>query len=586
MNDPAAVSAVSAVSAASTASTASTAPREAVGPLIRGLSVLRALAGAGGRLSVGDLVRATALARSTVDRTLSTLERLDHVRLEGRSAVLAPRSAELGNAYLSACRVPDVCGPAADRLADELDESVSLAVPDRDGIRFVHQSTRRRTMSLAFRVGDRLPAECGAMGALLAVDWTEAEWDVWEARRRRDPLYDGFPAVPAEAARAGESFRQRVDAARRLGWSEDDQLIEPGLVALAMPVRDGAGRPVGVVSVVSHTSRRELTSMREALLPRLRETVAEMEGELERELAAETGRAPIGRRPPPASVAPADSERARESKREMGPGFVESLARGLAVLAAFGPASDGDRTTGVPLSALARATGLARATVRRALITLEHLGYVASDDGLFRPLPRVLDLGFVPLSGLTLPLLAQPHLVTLVKRVQESASMSVLAGHDIQYVARVATERIMSVDITVGTRFPAYATSMGRVLLADLLAGLPADERVERLRTPAPAALTPYTVTSAQRLSALLDQAGRDGYALVEGELEEGLRSLAVPVRDRDGRVVAAVNVSMPVGRRTAEESLAGLLPPLREAAAGIEGDLWVAGRHTHIRTV
>ncbi|MFC8824854.1 IclR family transcriptional regulator C-terminal domain-containing protein [Streptomyces sp. NPDC057137] len=594
MTDPAAVPLASA--AVPLAPAASAAPREAVGPLIRGLSVLRALAGAGGRLSVGDLVRATALARSTVDRTLSTLERLGHVRLEGKAAVLAPRSAELGNAYLSACRLPDLCGPAADRLADELDESVSLAVPDRDGIRFVHQSTRRRTMSLAFRIGDRLPAECGAVGALLAVDWTEAEWDAWEARRRRDPLYDGFPAVPAEAARAGESFRQRVDAARQLGWAEDDQLIEPGLVALAMPVRDRAGRPVGVVSVVSHTSRRALASMREALLPRLRETVAEMEAEMGTEMEAEveaemgTERAPVARPLPPASAAPADSERARESKREMGPGFVESLARGLAVLASFGPALGealgGDRTTGVPLSALAQATGLARATVRRALITLEHLGYVTSDDGLFRPLPRVLDLGFAPLSGLTLPLLAQPHLVTLVKRVQESASMSVLAGDDIQYVARVATERIMSVDITVGTRFPAYATSMGRVLLADLLAGLPPDERDERLRAPAPAALTPYTVTSVQRLSALLDQAGRDGYALVEGELEEGLRSLAVPVRDRDGRVVAAVNVSMPVGRRTAEESLADLLPPLRETAAGIEGDLWVAGRHTHIRTV
>lgn len=550
-------------------------PSEAVGPLIRGLSVLRALAGAGGRLSVGDLVRATALARSTVDRTLGTLERLGHVRLEDRSAVLAPRAAELGNAYLSACRLPDICGPAADRLADELDESVSLAVPDapdRDAIRFVHRSTRRRTMSLAFRIGDRLPAECGAVGALLAVDWTGAQWDAWEARRLDDPTYEGFPAVPADAARAGASFRQRVDAARRLGWSEDDQLIEPGLVALAMPVRDGEGRQVGVVSVVSHTSRRTLASMRQTLLPRLRETVAEME----RALAAP----PV----PPAPVdapGPAPALLARESKRELGPGFVESLARGLAVLASFAA----DRT-GVPLSALAQATGLPRATVRRALITLEHLGHVASDDGLFRPLPRVLDLGFTPLSGLTLPGLAQPRLVTLVRRVQESASMSVMTGDDIQYVARVATERIMSVDITVGTRFPAYATSMGRVLLAGLLTKAPPQARDERLRALDPAPLTPYTVTSVPRLSELLHRTARDGYALVEGELEEGLRSLAVPVRDRDGRVVAAVNVSMPVGRRTADETVAELLPPLRETAAGIEADLWVAGRHARIRTV
>ncbi|MGK5448413.1 IclR family transcriptional regulator domain-containing protein [Streptomyces radiopugnans] len=549
-------------------------PSEAVGPLIRGLAVLRELAAARGRMSVGDLVRATSLARSTVDRTLSTLERLGHLRLEGRTAVLAPRLMELGNAYLSASRLPGLLGPLVDRLADELDESVSLAVPDRDGVRFVYQATRRRRMSLAFRIGDLLPAECGAPGALFADDWHEEDWERWRERRRTDPHCAAFPAVPPEAARSGDTFAERAAAARRQGWSEDDQLIEPGLVAVAVPVRDAAGRQVCAASVVSHTSRHSAASLREALLPRLRETVALME----KALAAPAGGAAGA--DADAGAVRADGTTAgaaRASKRELGPEFVESLARGLGVLAAF----DGSRG-GMTLTALAEATGLARATVRRSLITLEHLGYVtvAGDGRLFHPEPRVLELGYAELSCLTLPEIAQPHLVSLVERVHESASMSVLVGDDIQYAARVPTVRIMSVDITVGTRFPAYATSMGRVLLA----GLPREERTERLRRVDPEPLTRHTVTSRERLAGILEQVARDGYALVEEELEEGLRSLAVPVRDRTGRVVAAVNVSTHTSRRTAERAGEELLPALHEAAEKITADLRAAGRYTVVR--
>jgi IclR family transcriptional regulator, pca regulon regulatory protein len=548
-------------------------PREAVGPLMRGLAALRALAAAGGRLPVGDLVRRTGLARATVDRTLSTLARLGYVRPEGKVVVLAPRLMELGNAYLAACRLPELLGPLVDRLADELDESVSLAVPDRDGVRFVHQATRRRAMSLAFRIGDLLPAESSAPGALFAAEWTEADWERWHARRRADPDGAAFPALPpGTAARGAASFEDRIAAASRSGWAEDDQLIEPGLIALALPVRGGDGRPACAASVVSHTSRHSLTSMRRELLPELREAVTAME----RLLTAPT--------PPPAPQQPADQDvvaaRVRASKQELGPEFVESLARGLAVLASF----DAD-CPARPLSALARATGLARATVRRSLITLEHLGYVVrgADSGAgetFAPQPRVLELGFVPLSGMTLPQIAQPHLARLVERVHDSASMSVLAGDDIQYVARVPTVRIMSVDITVGTRFPAYATSMGRVLLA----GLPEPELTARLRHADLAPLTRHTLTDPAELTAVLARAAREGYALVDEELEEGLRSLAVPVHDRTGRTVAAVNVSMHASRRTTAETVAELLPELREAAAAIESDLHAAGRFARIR--
>jgi IclR family transcriptional regulator, pca regulon regulatory protein len=556
----------STTSMTSTGAPSAAPPREAVGPLIRGLEVLRALATADGRRPVGELVRATGLARSTVDRVISTLERAGYLRTQGREAVLTPRLMELGNAYLGACGLPGLLGPAADELADALDESVSIAVPDGDGVRLVHQAPRRRAMSLTFRIGDLLPAERGAPGALFAAGWTTRDWDRWRRRRRADPLDTGFPAVPYGPGGAADSFADRAAAARQQGWSLDDQLIEPGLIAIALPVADRAGRQVCAVSVVSHTSRHSGGSLRDAVLPRLRETVARMEQAL---------LAPSASAAPPPDQAPACW--ARASKQELGPEFVESLARGLSVLTAFGQGRPE-----LPLTAVAEATGLARATARRALITLEHLGYVSGQGRSFQLTPRVLELGFAHLSGLTLPQIAQPHLVSLVDRVHESTSMAVLSGNDIQYVARVPTVRIMSVNITVGTRFPAYATSMGRVLLA----GLPAGERAKHLDRTAFQPLTRHTVASAEELARILDRVTADGHALVSEELEEGVRSLAVPVRDRTGRVVAAVNVSMHASRSTVEAFRQEVLPALREVAGRVEADLRVAGRYARIALV
>jgi IclR family pca regulon transcriptional regulator len=546
-----------------TSTATATAPQEAVGPLLRGLAVLRELAAADGRRRVGDLVRATGLARSNVDRVVSTLERTGYLRVEERDAVLIPRLMELGNAYLAACRLPDLLGPLADRLADDLDESVSIAVPDRDGVRFVHQATRRRAMSLTFRIGDFLPAERVAPGALFAACWTDGDWQRWRLRRAADPTDAHFAAVPPGYGVAGASFEERTVAAREAGWSLDDQLIEPGLIALAVSVCDTGRRQVCAVSVVSHTSRHSADSLRETVLPRLRETASAMEQALS---------APVA---PPTPALASSATWTRASKQELGPEFVESLARGLTLIAAFGN-GPGE----VTLSALAKATGLPRATARRSLITLRHLDYVAARDNLFRLTPRVLELGFAHLSELTLPQIAQPHLASLVEQVHDSASMAVLPDDDnIQYVARVSTIRIMRVNITVGTRLPAYATAMGRVLLA----GLPAHERTARLERTELKALTGRTVTSAPQLSAILEQVARDGHALVDEELEEGLRSLAVPVHDQSGQVVAAVNVAMHASRSTAEKSREDLLPPLRETAARIEAELRVAGRYTRV---
>ncbi|MCL2536597.1 MAG: helix-turn-helix domain-containing protein [Nocardiaceae bacterium] len=245
--------------------------------------------------------------------------------------------------------------------------------------------------------------------------------------------------------------------------------------------------------------------------------------------------------------------------------YVQSLARGLSVIKAFG--AETPRQT---LSDVARATDLTRATARRFLLTLTELGYVRTDGSAFWLTPRVLELGYSYLSSLSLPEIAGPHLEALSDRVSESTSVSILDDGDVVYVARVPVRRIMTVSITIGTRFPAFATSMGRVLLAGLS---PADldaylARVEL--TP----LTGRTIATPDALRAELDKIRSDGFCVVDQELEEGLRSLAAPIRDRDGAVVAAVNISTQAARYTTEAVYDTLVPAAVATADAISADL------------
>ncbi|WP_278264368.1 IclR family transcriptional regulator [Nocardia sp. AG03] len=250
---------------------------------------------------------------------------------------------------------------------------------------------------------------------------------------------------------------------------------------------------------------------------------------------------------------------------EPSPDYVQSLGRGLAVIRSFD--ADHPRRT---LSEVAAATDLTRATARRFLLTLVELGYVRTDGSQFWLTPRVLELGYSFLSSLSLPELAGPHLEALAENVRESTSVSILDGTDIVYVARVPVSRIMTVSIDIGTRFPAFATSMGRVLLADL-----PTEGLDRYLAEADLTpITPSTVTTAAQLRAELERVRADGYCVVDQELEEGLRSMAAPIRDQHGTVVAAVNISTHAARYSMGEVRARLIPALLETSAAIEHDL------------
>jgi IclR family pca regulon transcriptional regulator len=251
--------------------------------------------------------------------------------------------------------------------------------------------------------------------------------------------------------------------------------------------------------------------------------------------------------------------------------FVQSLGRGLEVITAFGP--DHQNMT---LSDVARITGLTRATTRRFLLTLVELGYMRSDGRLFSLTPHVLNLGFSYLSGLSITEVAQPHVQNLASKVHESSSVAVLDGDDIVYVVRVPTRRIMAVAISVGTRFPAYATSMGRILLA----ALPPDQLDAYLERVDLIALTKFTITDSIQLRHLLEQARADGFVITDQELEEGLRSTAAPIRDANGKVIAAINLSAQATRVSPTRMREDLLPHLLETARRIEIDLQATDRY------
>jgi IclR family pca regulon transcriptional regulator len=262
--------------------------------------------------------------------------------------------------------------------------------------------------------------------------------------------------------------------------------------------------------------------------------------------------------------------------RGSGPDFVESLARGLDVLQVF----DAEHRA-LSLADVATATGLARPTARRLLLTLEELGFVRSDGGAFELTPKVLTLGTAYVASLGLWEVARPHLEALVRQTGESSSMAQLDGSDIVYVARVSVPKIIALRVDIGTLFPAQQTSQGKVLLA----ALAPDELDAVLEIPSRSGLPPYIGRTRTELDQELVRVRARGWALADEELAPGVRSVAVPVRDGAGRVRAAMNVTVHAAETTTENLLDQHLPPLLRAAGdvSVEWALWQAKPHASV---
>ena len=255
------------------------------------------------------------------------------------------------------------------------------------------------------------------------------------------------------------------------------------------------------------------------------------------------------------------SHQAHTDTPRPGDAYVQSFARGLEVIRSFSA-----RAPHQTLSEVAAATGLTRAGARRILLTLQTLGYVASDGKLFSLTPRILDLGFAYLSSMPIWNRAEPVMEALVREVQESCSAAVLDATDIVYVLRVPTQKIMRITLGVGSRLPAWCTSMGRLLLSDL----PEGELQARLAASSIEAFTKHTLTDPEAIAARVQQARRQGWCVVNQELEEGLISMAAPITDRAGRMVAALNISGQANRTSAKVMQETMLPSLLAAARQI----------------
>lgn len=246
------------------------------------------------------------------------------------------------------------------------------------------------------------------------------------------------------------------------------------------------------------------------------------------------------------------------TRPQPGDSYVQSFARGLEVIRSFSAQAPQQTLTQV-----AERSGLSRAGARRILLTLQTLGYVEGDGKLFRLTARILDLGFAYLSSMPIWNLAEPVMEELVAQVKESCSAAVLDGTDIVYVLRVPTHKIMRNTLGVGSRLPAYCTSLGRVLLADLADA----ELLTRLQASDLQPLTRNTVTALDAVLVKIQQVRQQGWCLVDQELEEGLISLAAPITNRAGRTIAAINISGQANRTDAKEAQDKLLPALLESA-------------------
>jgi IclR family pca regulon transcriptional regulator len=251
------------------------------------------------------------------------------------------------------------------------------------------------------------------------------------------------------------------------------------------------------------------------------------------------------------------------------PDVIDSVEKALRLLQSFS-----GEAPAMSVSEAAAATGLTRATARRLLLTFERLGFAETDGRRFQLTARVLRLGYGYLAALPFWEHAQSHMRALSDEVRESSSLATLDGGEIVYVARVPASRMMTVTFNVGSRLPAYPTSMGRVLLA----GLPPAELESYLDTTELVRLTAHTITDRGALEAELARVAEQGYALVDGEREEGVRSAAAPVRGAGGGVLAALNVSANAARVPVERLRDEFVPRLLETAEAITKD--IAGLH------
>ena len=523
--------------------------------LQRGLAVIRAFDADNPTLTLSDVARSTGLARAAARRFLLTLVDLGYIRVDGRQFRLSPQVLELGRAYLSSLRVPEIALPHLRDATDELRESSSLAVLDGTDIVYVAHAPAKRILSITINIGTRDPAFATSLGRVLLAGQDDDWLDHYLATSNY-PASPHAPSTPptssapnscASAARAGHSSTRNSKTASAPSPHPSTTNTATSSPQPTSPSTPAAGTTTPSAKPSSPASSKPQPPSTATHTPPHHRPASG--GSRSRGASAGGQTAEVGT---------ADRET----------DFVQSLQRGLAVIRAF----DADNPT-LTLSDVARSTGLARAAARRFLLTLVDLGYIRVDGRQFRLSPQVLELGRPYLSSFTLPEIALPHLRDATDELRESSSLAVLDGTDIVYVAHAPAKRILSITINIGTRDPAFATSLGRVLLA----GQDDDWLDHYLATVELPSITPRTINTPDKLRAELMRIRRQGWALVDQELEDGLRAIAAPIHDEHGTVTAAANLAVHASRWNNDAIRETLLPRLLQATTAIDRDTHAA---------
>lgn len=515
--------------------------------LARGLLVLHAVARAGRQVSIAEVAARTGLSRPTARRCVHTLSALGYVRADDAGGVAGPLLASLTTAHVSSSPLISGCGPVLDRLRDQIDETASLWAFDGDEAIYVARADGGLHFRLNLQVGvRRRPLYCTSIGRVLLAFRPQPEIDDYLVRTE-------LAALTPRTVTSPERLREILAEIRRQGYAIGDQEAEMGLRSVTVPVRDGRGEVVAALNVGTHAAVVGLRELRSRILPRLLEAAAALSALLS---VAPSERAPAAPRPSPSKRI---SDAARLDYWAGDPSFMVSLARGLLVLHAVAEAG-----RAVSVSEVAAATGLSRATARRCVYTLGALGYLQARAERSVAGPRLESLTSAYIS--TAPLFSGygPILDRLHRKLEQTTALWIYDGGEAIYAAHRDADRLFKINPPIGARAPLYCTSAGRVFLAYR----PQPEIDDYLAGAELAALTPRTVTAPERLSEMLGEVRRRGYAIADQQMELGLRSIAAPVRDGRGDVVAAIEVAVQSATTGLRAVRTEILPPLLEAAA------------------
>ncbi|WP_458117347.1 IclR family transcriptional regulator domain-containing protein [Arthrobacter sp. D2-10] len=501
--------------------------------MARGLAVLRTLAEQDTALSVTEIATQVGITRTAARRFALTLEYRGYANQSAGGYTLSPGVLSVGDAYLRSNPLPDAAHPCLRDLVRTVRETASLTVLHHNRVYFTSRVVADRIVAANITVGSSIPAYSTATGRVLL------------GGLNPDELNDYFCFIDQEPGVDREYVQRRIVEACERGWAVADQELVPGIRSVAVPVHNPQGQTIAALNIVAHATRVDTAVLENRFVPLLQSAAQDTAKRL---LACSSTA--------PAEAVPAPAMPSRNMRRP--PDAIQSLERGLEVLTCFDAGHPCLR-----LAQIAERCQIPRSAVRRFVLTLSSLGYLAPQARGFALTPQVLGLGYSLIPKLSLADVSKPYLEELARKLGAFISIGILEGANLRYIATASSPSPMAVNIYPGTRIPAAGTAMGQVLLSLL----PPDELIIALRHETDDGQT-------EVLADTLETVRIQGWSYVDQLLEVGLRAIAVPLQNRRGEVVAALSASVHEPAVSQQTMASTFLPALRETAAALVTEL------------